>query len=566
MGSHLELIRRLRAEPDLRTRPRADLAREFGTDERVVDAVLAGLVESREPRARRVAPPRSFAAFAAVGRVVGRILDAPAATTVGATVLVVILLEGRRMLPAGLDPRVVLGVLFGGLVLVYVAVALRAARFAAVWPAVVCAGLVPAWFVLKGKDPSPAAAVVAAFACAMIMAGILAPVAVLGAFFRMRTERAARRSLTRSQKLERVLEIQRRLEDAPPIPPPDPWSRGVRWVRDRWPVYAFLSSLILSSAVIGFLAAVDPTGSVLDSKPGQVPNLGVSLGVMVLSVLGMANQGLIGWSRPDPKRLWLGVLLCLLGNSLPGLVSLVPGFEWLRYGPSARFRDGDPRALVGFGLTIVVILAASLVATIAETRRRWRQQERGEPEALVAELLELEGELQLAGRPTAVLAVDVAGSTDMKRGADPVAVEWCFREYHRRLEEVARPQGGRVVSTAGDGAILSFAEPDSALRAAKAADRAMAEFNASGNRLEHPFRLRFGLHFGVAPEDLAEVQISRLIDVAAHLEGIAPVGGLAMSEEAQAALATDLAMVEGPEVNGHATHLFPSLSDLPDSD
>lgn len=566
MGSHLELIRRLRAEPELRTRPRAELAREFGTDVRVVDAVLTGLLAAPTPKPRPRRHGRIQAAMSAMKRGVARVLDRPAPTTTTATVLVVLLIEARRLSPLPLDPRAVLGGLFGGLGLLYAATAFRAARFAAVWPAVVGGGLLPAWFVMRGKEPSPAVAVVAAVACAMIVAAILAPVAVLGAFFRLRSDREARRSLSRAQKLARLLEIRRRLEEPPNPAPTDPWARADRWVRDRWLAFTFVSSLAFSSATVGFLAWADPSGSVLEGGPGRIPNLGVSIGVMAISLLAMANQALIGWTRPEPKRLWVGIPLCLFASAIPGLLALVPGFDGLRNGPSERLRSGDARAFVGYGLTVVIIVAASVVATIAETRRRWRRQERGEPDALVAELLELESELQLAGRPTAVLAVDVAGSTEMKRGADPVAVEWCFREYHRHMADRARAHGGRVVSTAGDGAILSFPDPDAAIGAARSAARALAEFNEGGNRLAHPFRLRFGLHYDVAPEDLAEVQISRLIDVAAHLEGVAPVGGLAMSDEARAALAGEEALGVGPEVNGHATYLLASLADPAESD
>jgi class 3 adenylate cyclase len=58
----------------------------------------------------------------------------------------------------------------------------------------------------------------------------------------------------------------------------------------------------------------------------------------------------------------------------------------------------------------------------------------------------------------------------------------------------------------------------------------MDEFNTITNRLPSSFRVRIGIHTGHVSAQLAEVPFSELIDIAAHVEKEAPVGGIAVTQ------------------------------------
>ena len=78
--------------------------------------------------------------------------------------------------------------------------------------------------------------------------------------------------------------------------------------------------------------------------------------------------------------------------------------------------------------------------------------------------------------------------------------------------------------------ILAFSDPYDALRAAKDAQTRLGWFNMRVNRLDTPFRVRAGLHAGEAQGALGEVQFNDIIDITAHVQERAPVGGILVSE------------------------------------
>ncbi|MBI1756279.1 MAG: hypothetical protein HY248_02020 [Fimbriimonas ginsengisoli] len=187
-----------------------------------------------------------------------------------------------------------------------------------------------------------------------------------------------------------------------------------------------------------------------------------------------------------------------------------------------------------------------------------RSNERRE---LLSQLVELQDKLRSGEQSAAFLSVDVVGSTQMKRDADPLNVEFTFTEYHRFVDMVARRYGGRVHSTAGDGMICAFDTAQQAVGAGRNLQVGILEFNALRNKIGVPLRLRAGVHAGpvVAPDagDLTSVSFAHVIDVAAHLQKVCPIGGLAVSEEAAAQLPGGAASigttrVEAGEISGVA--------------
>jgi class 3 adenylate cyclase len=153
-------------------------------------------------------------------------------------------------------------------------------------------------------------------------------------------------------------------------------------------------------------------------------------------------------------------------------------------------------------------------------------------DVLTAEMIDLEWRLRPGDRHVCALVVDVAGSTKMKAGADPLVVEMCFREYQNWVGATAVAHGGEVASRAGDGAVLAFEREDDAIAAGLALQAGLARFNAESNRLDNPFRLRIGIHCGEIAGDLAEVEYTGVIDGAAHVESMAPIGGVAVTATA----------------------------------
>jgi len=133
------------------------------------------------------------------------------------------------------------------------------------------------------------------------------------------------------------------------------------------------------------------------------------------------------------------------------------------------------------------------------------------------------------------LSVDIVGSTAMKLGADPLAIEFTFTEYHKYVEMIVAKNSGKIHSTAGDGVTAVFDDPAAGFQAARTLQRGLPEFNTFRNRLPVPIQLRAGLHYGsvVAPEPGAtSVNFSHVIDHAAHLQKECPISGVMVSETA----------------------------------
>lgn len=196
----------------------------------------------------------------------------------------------------------------------------------------------------------------------------------------------------------------------------------------------------------------------------------------------------------------------------------------------------------GFIVVVVCALSGALAAQIETLLTQRRRRQGRSPAALLAERVTLQRRLNLGRQATCVLVVDVARSTKMKEGADPLKVEWSFREYQAMVAAVATTHGGEVLSTAGDGAVLLFARARDAVQAARRIQTEIGSFNQRRNRMSQPFRLRIGLHLGETASDLAQAPFHEVIDKSAHIESVAPIGGIALSARV-AAEVPELAVV-----------------------
>jgi class 3 adenylate cyclase len=174
-----------------------------------------------------------------------------------------------------------------------------------------------------------------------------------------------------------------------------------------------------------------------------------------------------------------------------------------------------------------------------------------ERQDLLRQLVDLQTRLKSGEQKVTFLSVDVVGSTQMKAQADALSIEYTFNEYHQYVDRIVRKYGGNVHSTAGDGLICAFDTPSQAFGSAKNMQSGLIELNTFGNKTSTPIALRVGIHTGdvVAPTpgDIGSVNFAHVIDIAAHLQKAAPVGGIAVSQE------TASALPGGPNVVGPET-------------
>ncbi|HRJ26122.1 MAG TPA: adenylate/guanylate cyclase domain-containing protein [Fimbriimonadaceae bacterium] len=174
-----------------------------------------------------------------------------------------------------------------------------------------------------------------------------------------------------------------------------------------------------------------------------------------------------------------------------------------------------------------------------------------ERQELLAQLMEIQDKLHGDKKALTFLSIDMVGSTQMKMESDPLAVEYTFNEYHRYVEAIVRKHGGNIHSTAGDGVTAAFDDVQPAFLAARQIQSGLIELNTHRNRIQKPIALRIGLHTGEvwgAGDGVERVNFSSVIDVAAHLQKVCPVGGVAVSDLAARSLQGGPARVGSEEV------------------
>jgi class 3 adenylate cyclase len=318
--------------------------------------------------------------------------------------------------------------------------------------------------------------------------------------------------------------------------PSTPASRAAAAFRQQGQYPSVALSLALAIGTLR-VAAVSSL-----ARPLETANLTQVVFVLLAVLFVIA----VGYLAPSPRLALVAMPLCVVGVFLPtGLPR--PGF-----GPRVlmgSLAGGDVLLWVAAALLGGLVIGQVLKANQSEMRRR-RLQANDTP-TLAAELVRTHWRLYGRQRRLVVLVIDVAGSTTMKQGADPGRVEYSFRAYQEMIAEVTQERGGKVVSTAGDGAVCSFTDASSALETAREVQTRLPAFNAGTNRLEVPFRVRIGLHAGETGVDLSHAPFNALIDVAAHVERIAPVGGVAVTQELVALLPNEGFVELAAKVHGH---------------
>lgn len=373
--------------------------------------------------------------------------------------------------------------------------------------------------------------------------------AVIGGYWRIKRDVRAEGSLSRQDLLDRLFQIEERLRQIE-ADPKRTLRPGTKLEQIRamatYPLIAGLAGVLIGALEVSVLSSV----AMIWPRQPNGSNAVLETVMLVMMAIKLMFYIAVGFVAGGVRRGFLSLLLAYAGITTAMLLPLGP------YGPAhvttiiVEWRFIPSILLIG----LVAILSGigAHVEDRAQAKKRLRSND---PAALLAEAVQIQWRLAPRSEARCVMVVDVARSTAMKAEADPLLVEWSFREYHKMIEEITRRQAGDVLSTAGDGMVASFCNCPQALFAAKQIQTQIGRFNTKTNRLPSPFRLRIGLHAGEVKADLLHVPFSEIIDVAAHIESAAPVGGIAITDTVQAELEDEPLAEMRDEVDGRRVYV-----------
>ena len=142
-----------------------------------------------------------------------------------------------------------------------------------------------------------------------------------------------------------------------------------------------------------------------------------------------------------------------------------------------------------------------------------------------------------------VLFCDLVGFTAASEAADPEDVRARLRPYHARLRSEIEAYGGTVEKFVGDAIMAVFGAPvaheddaERAVRAALTILEAIAELNEEDPGLS--LQVRIGINTGEAvvalgakPEEGEGIVTGDVVNTASRLQGVAPINGIACSEQ-----------------------------------
>jgi adenylate cyclase len=127
------------------------------------------------------------------------------------------------------------------------------------------------------------------------------------------------------------------------------------------------------------------------------------------------------------------------------------------------------------------------------------------------------------------LAADIAGYSALV-GSDEARTVRDLKQHQSVVLPMISEFGGNVIDTAGDGILAEFGSIVNAAECAMAIQRTMAERNATVEAARR-MQFRIGLNLGDVIYDESRIYGDG-INIAARLEGLAPSGGIVISEDA----------------------------------
>ena len=131
----------------------------------------------------------------------------------------------------------------------------------------------------------------------------------------------------------------------------------------------------------------------------------------------------------------------------------------------------------------------------------------------------------------AILVADIVGYSRLARADEEGTLTKLRVLWTDLLAPAIASRQGRVVKRTGDGAIVAFQSVVDAVRSAVEIQSAVAGRNESADD-ERCIRFRIGLHLGDVVEEADGDLMGDGVNVAARLEGVAPPGGICLSEDA----------------------------------
>jgi class 3 adenylate cyclase len=374
--------------------------------------------------------------------------------------------------------------------------------------------------------------------------GIFAAFAFAGSWVALQKEDRREDRLSRQEMLDRLFTLESRLKAMPR----EAFSGHRLSLRERtrrsalFPYYAVFFGLGFGLVEVLSVAALSRL------IPAQPEALELTRGLTrtIFGLLGILGAGFLGFYTGGVWRSLIAAVIAV-GGSLLAILTPIPPFGLEVFRETAASQSF---AIWAAGSIALAVFGGGAGVIDGRTARR-RKARANDPAALLSEVILLRRRLQADQQTIVVMAVDVARSTMLKQDQDPLDVEFSFREYQKLVAEVAKQCGGEVFSEAGDGALASFRDASQALRAARLLQAHIQTFNAITNRLTGDFRLRIGMHAGEAQAGFADVPYHELIDIAAHVESAAPVGGIAVTSDVRRLLPDEEMAEVAAQVDGH---------------
>lgn len=382
----------------------------------------------------------------------------------------------------------------------------------------------------------------------LLYLGIAVILSVLGGYAKLRKEERSRDKLSRQELLEQLFQLEEQIRSS--VPNPD--SEKQPWWRSSLPlgINPYLASFglgaIATAAQTAFFVAAG-VGDVSDG-PATSPPMFMLFGA-ILSFVGLAAMALVAFLARGLRRALVCAVVYLAAQLLVSLVPIGP------FGPAMVMGRGTIEWGLFLAIPLSLAFAAGLGGKIEDRAAQQRRLQANDAASLLAEMLDIQRRLNPAANTVHVLYVDVAGSSELKADQDPLRVEYTFREYHRLIERTCSQFNGKVHGSAGDDAVAEFACARDAYDAARRLQSKMGCFNSDSNRLGKPLRIRIGLHTGVVPGELENIQFTRVIDIAAHVQEVAPIGGIAMTRPVAEQLADERLAELREMVDGEAVHI-----------
>jgi len=381
------------------------------------------------------------------------------------------------------------------------------------------------------------------------LAGVGVVIALLGSYGYERAMEKRELQLSRQDLLERYFELQSRLERGTRGQRVYHWLEQTsfsRWFR-RWPIPVVILFWLTMQITAMIAATLTGTGDGTNRVGATISPLNAAgyilmIGILVAELVGLSLIGFL--SRSIQKALGYGTL----GTVVIFAASFIPIGQ---YGPAHAMRVQN--LVASFFVSALIIIFSGFAGLAGELNYRAALRgnvDRNDPASILAEMLRIQWRLSEGKQNVCVLVVDAAKSSRMKAEADALDAEYSFRLYQEWIAEKCGEFGGKVHSTAGDGAVVSFATCESAFNAARRLQTDVHRFNREDNILSLPFQLRIGLHHGAVSAEIDEVEFTEVIDIAAHVEGRAMVGGIAVTNDVVSCLEANLFIPLAEEVDG----------------